>query len=154
MGRGSPSSLELRRAFRVEESRSQRRSDGTISLKGRRFEVPSRFRHLKRIHVCYASWDLRTVDLVDPHTGAVVCPLYPQDKTANAEGIRRTLQDPGFPETLTPESTEGGSGMAPLLEELMEEYSATGLPPAYIPKSAPDDDQTSNSNDDDTEGLA
>ena len=26
------------------------------------------------------------------------------------------------------------SGIAPLLKSLMEEYAATGLPPAYLPK--------------------
>ena len=66
VGRPSPTSDELRRAFRAEVSRTQRRSDGTLSLAGRRFEVPSRYRQLAQLHVRYARWDLRHVDLVDP----------------------------------------------------------------------------------------
>ncbi len=75
VGRPSPSSEELRRAFRAEVDRTQRRSDGTLSLEGRRFEVPGRYRHLTRLRVRYARWDLGAVDLVDPHTQ--VHPLRP-----------------------------------------------------------------------------
>ena len=133
VGRESPSSEELRRAFRAEASRTQRRSDGTISLEGRRFEVPSRYRHLERLRVRYARWDLRSVDLVDPRTGVILCALYPLDKTANADGRRRRLD-------LGPEADpESGApapapGIAPLLRKLMADYAATGLPPAYLPQ--------------------
>jgi putative transposase len=128
VGRASPASDALRRAFRLETSRAQRQSDGTVSLEGRRFEVPSRFRHLARLWVRYARWDLGTVDLVDPRTGALLSPLHPLDKAANAEGRRRRL-DPvaPAPAPVVP------NGMAPLLRQLMQEYAATGLPPAYIP---------------------
>ncbi len=54
VGRASPDSEALRRAFRLEAARTQRKSDGTISIEGRRFEVPSRFRHLDRLWVRYA----------------------------------------------------------------------------------------------------
>jgi hypothetical protein len=132
VSRPSPSSDELRRAFRAETRRTQRRSDGTLSLEGRRFEVPSRYRHLERLRLRYARWDLRTVELLDPHTGAILCPLYPLDKTANAEGRRRPVEplatDETVPDTVTPQS-----GMAPLLRQLIEDYAATGLPPAYLP---------------------
>jgi len=142
VGRPSPSSGDLRRAFRVEETRCQRRSDGTLSLKAKRFEIPSRFRHLKQVTVCYASWDLRSVDLLDSMTGQIVCPIYPQDKTANAEGIRRQLQDPGFhPEGALAQRNPKSSGIAPLLDEQMREYSAGGVLPAYLSKTARNDDK-------------
>jgi transposase InsO family protein len=131
VGRASPSSAALRRAFRLETSRAQRRSDGTVSIEGRRFEVPSRFRHLDRLWVRYARWDLGHVDLVDPRTGTLLGPLHPLDKAANAEGRRRRLE----PVALTPVTP---SGMAPLLRQLLREYAATGLPPAYIP-TAPEE---------------
>jgi hypothetical protein len=41
VGRESPSSDALRIAFSAEELRTQRRSDGTVSIEGRRFEIPS-----------------------------------------------------------------------------------------------------------------
>jgi putative transposase len=40
VGLERPSADELRRAFRAQLIRTQRRSDGTVSLFGRRFEVP------------------------------------------------------------------------------------------------------------------
>ncbi|MDP6944488.1 MAG: DDE-type integrase/transposase/recombinase [Myxococcota bacterium] len=133
VGRECPGSDALRRAFKRSASRTQRRSDGTISVKGSRFEVPSRYRNLQRLRVRYAEWDLRSVELVDPRSGTLLCDVYPVDKSANAEGIRRTFE----PEALLDESPSAnatGGGIAPLLRKLMAEYAATGLPPAYIPK--------------------
>lgn len=130
VGRESPGSEALRRAFRCEVTRTQRRSDGTFSLEGRRFEVPGRYRHLERLTVRYARWDLSAVELVDPRTGVQLCPLYPLDKTANADGRRRRLTP--LPDTLS-EPAPPSEGIAPLLRQLMSEYAATGLPPAYLP---------------------
>lgn len=42
---------ELRRAFRTERVRPQRLSDGTITVEGVRYEIPSAYRTLQRIHV-------------------------------------------------------------------------------------------------------
>ena len=132
VGRESPTSDELRRAFRIEKRRTQRRSDGTICLEGRRFEVPSRYRHVRRIHVRYARWDLTAVDLVDERSGTVVSPLYPQDKVANADGQRKTMEP--LPDADLGASEEPpADGIAPLLRQLMQEAAATGLPPSYVP---------------------
>ena len=106
----------------------QRKSDGTLSLAGVRYEIPARYRHLERVSVHFASWDLSAVDLVDTRTGEIVCPLYPLDKQRNADGRRKTIDD-GV------ESPPPAGGMAPLLRELLAEYAASGLPPAYIPKT-------------------
>ena len=123
---------ELRLAFTVSQTRIQRRSDGTISVEGKRFEIPSRFRHLRQLHIRYASWDLRALWLLDEHTGAVLERLYPLDKTKNAEGVRRTIQTPPSEEV-----PSEAPGIAPLLKKLMADYAATGLPPAYIPQEDP-----------------
>lgn len=132
VGRDSPDSLALRRAFRIRVRRSQRRSDGTISLAGRRFEVPSRYRQSKDIWIRYARWDLSRVDMVDPRTHALLCSLYPLDRARNAEGQRRVLVPLNSPEA--PPDEPPASGIAPLLRKYMADYSATGLPPAYLPK--------------------
>jgi hypothetical protein len=132
VGRECPPSDELRHAFKIERRRTQRRSDGTISLHGRRFEVPSRFRHVQRIHVRYARWDLSSVEMVDERTGAVLAPLYPLDKVANGDGVRKTMEP--LPDAALADADEPPSdGIAPLLEELMERVKAAGLPPAYVP---------------------
>ena len=137
VGRDCPDSETLRRAFRLTVTRRQRRSDGTIALAGKRFEIPSRYRHMEQVPVRYARWDLRHVDLIDPHTLAILCPLYPLDKAANASGARRRREATDQPMTETPPAT----GMPPLLRKLLEEYAATGRPPAYLPKN--DDDEES-----------
>jgi len=49
VGRESPSSDALRRAFRTEVTRKQRRSDGTVTVEGVRFEVPSAYRTLLQL---------------------------------------------------------------------------------------------------------
>jgi putative transposase len=128
VGRECPSAQALCAAFRVEVVRRQRRADGTFSLEGKRFEIPSRYRHLVNVHVRYARWDLSRVDLVDPHDGGVLCAVQPLDKAANANGVRRRLAPAaGAPVPAEP------AGMAPLLRELLADYAATGLPPAYLP---------------------
>jgi transposase InsO family protein len=134
VSRPCPSSDDLRLAFMVEESRSVRRSDCTISLEGRRFEIPSRFRHLSRVSVRFARWDLSVVHLVDAMTSVALDRIYPLDKEKNASGQRRALS-PGDSPASEPRSP---AGIAPLMKKLLADHAATGLPPAYIP--LPDDD--------------
>lgn len=144
VGRPSPSPEGLRRAFRADAVRTQRRTDGTLSLLGRRFEVPARFRHLERLHLRYAGWDLSHVDLVDGRTDEILSALYPLDKRQNASGRRRRLTSPrsesdtaATPVAAPPSpSSPPASGMAPLLADLLADYAATGLPPAYLPKES------------------
>jgi putative transposase len=129
VGQPCPSSEKLQQAFTAEVQRTQRRSDGTFSLEGIRFEVPSRYGHLEKLSIRYASWNLSTVYLCDPKTGAILCRLYPQDKMKNAEGLRAPKTSPiSLPDRVPP------SGMAPLLQKIISQYAATGLPPAYLPK--------------------
>lgn len=120
---------DLAAAFRIEVERRQRRSDGTVSLAGRRFEIPARYRHLARVHLRYARWDLTGVDLIDPRSGTVLCPVRPLDRAANADGERRALEASATEISPLPPS----SGIAPLLRKLLADYAATGVPPAYLP---------------------
>ncbi|MFT0174312.1 DDE-type integrase/transposase/recombinase [Paraburkholderia mimosarum] len=129
VGRECPSSDALRAAFRIDVTRTQRRSDGTVSLDGTRFEIPSAYRHLQRVRLRYARWDLSRVDLIDADSDAVLCALRPLDKAANADGQRRRLDAIDVVEPI-PDSTPG---IAPLLRQLLAEHAATGLPPAWIP---------------------
>jgi hypothetical protein len=131
VGRDAPDSKTLRQAFRRPVTRRQRRSDGTFSLEGVRFEVPSRYRQLETLHLRYAQWDLRTVELVDPRTGASLCPLFPLDKARNADGRRRNIAPMG---EVVPLIAPPKAGIPPLLKSLIEEYAATGQPPAYLPE--------------------
>jgi transposase InsO family protein len=130
VSRECPSSNALRSAFRIDVTRTQRRSDGTASLDGTRFEIPSAYRHLQRVRLRYARWNLGHVDLVDADTGKVLCPVRPLDKAANADGQRRRLDDLSSTANLAPVSQPG---IAPLLRQLLAEHAATGLPPSWIP---------------------
>ena len=112
------------------------KSDGTVVIDGRRFEIPNRYRHLTRIEVRYAGWDLGLVHLVDERTGKVLSRLYPQDKTQNANGLRRSL-DPISPEPIV---VKPATGIAPLLARLIDRQAATALPPPYLPKNEDGDD--------------
>ena len=125
--REAPEGDTLRDAFRIEVKRTQRRSDGTVSLAGQRFEIPARYRTLERVSLRLARWDMSYVHLVCPNTGHRLCQVTPLDKAKNASGERRQLELPHLEPLPTP------SGIAPLLKQLMAEYAATGLPPAYVP---------------------
>ena len=142
VGRDCPGSEALRRAFRMEVTRTQRRSDGTVTLEGVRFEVPSAYRTLLKLRLRVARWDLSSVALVDGRTGTHLATLLPLDKLKNADGKRRVLA----PAVTPPAPAHKPAGMAPLLRALMADYAATGLPPAYLPKN-----ETTVSNDEEDE---
>jgi transposase InsO family protein len=128
--RESPAIGELRRAFRRRAMRIQRRSDGTVSLDGRRLEIPSRYRSVSKVALRYASWDLSEVEMVDPETEEPLTVIHPVNLARNAEGTRAPLEAA----SMTPIETKA-PGLAPRMEELLAEYIASGLPPAYIPRA-------------------
>ncbi len=128
VGRDCPHSEALHKAFRKQAKRKQRHSDGSISVEGIRFEVPNAYHSLVTISVRYAHWDLSVIDMIDPDTSTILVPLYPQNKSANANGARR-LRDP---ESQAPEVTSPTT--PPYLQKLLSDYAATGLPQSYIPK--------------------
>lgn len=124
--RPCPSSEILKKSFRRTEKRKVRRSDGTISLSGKRFEIPQSYRHLLEISVQYCFWDLSNVDLSCCETGKVLCRIFPINKNKNSNAQRRSVK----PLTQIIDSDE----VAPIMDELLKKYSETGLPPAYQPK--------------------
>ena len=135
----SPYQNAKQEVFWAQVDRMQRRSDGTVSLEGQRFEVPARYGHLTRLRIRYARGDLSAVDLVDPHTHVILAAPYPLDTTANADGQRRRVP----PTTSTPrEPAPATATTAPLLRTLLADYAATGLPPADLPRpQAPPDEE-------------
>ncbi len=137
VGRPAPTAQALRRAFRMQRGRKQRKSDGTLTVEGVRFSSPWSTGRSSASRCATRDGILSTVDLVDPRSGAHLAVLYPQDKRKNADGRRRPVV-PGAPRNEPPAS----SGIAPLLESLMSEYAATGLPPAYLagPEPIEEDD--------------
>jgi putative transposase len=134
VARSCPESRDVRLAFCLEEARSQRRSDGTLSIRGIRFEAPSHLRHVSKVKVRYQSWDLSIAYLVDERNGVLITPIHPLDKARNARGHRRVIEPICDP---LAESAPPAEPIPPLLRKLLADYAATGLPPAYIPKDDP-----------------
>jgi putative transposase len=133
--RPAPDVETLVLAFTVRQGRTPRRSDGTVTIAGRRFEVPQRFVHLPRLELRFADWDLSRVWLMDESAGVVLARLYPLDRARNADRIRRPItpaQSPSGPSSEAP-------GIAALLRRYLADYAATGLPPAYLPHDLNDD---------------
>jgi hypothetical protein len=87
--------------------------------------VPNR--HLNRIEVRYANWNLGLVHLVDERTGHVLARLYPQDKTQNASGLRRLL-DPVSSASAASELTPATPAptIPPMLARLLDRQTAAG----------------------------
>lgn len=134
IGRPCPDSARLRDVFRTQQWRTQRRSDCTISVEGRRYELPSRYRSVQRVLVRYARWDGSSVDLIDPRTENILCAIFPLDRHRNADEYRRLLEPNADPQAVMVESSPRRSGIAPYLADLLAQYAANGLPPAYVPK--------------------
>ena len=134
--RDAPEPSMLPIAFRRDERRTQRRTDGTISIAGKRFEIPNAYRSLVRVTVRYAEWDLRQVSLVDPRTQACLAPIYPLDRRKNAEGLRRRIAPVNQASAQPAQSATAPSEWPPLLQKILAEHAASGLPPAYVPSPA------------------
>lgn len=126
--RPAPSPQELKEAFRRHLWRKVRRTDATISLEGSRFEVPYAYRHLDRVRIASARWDLSFTHLVDPKGGKSLMRIFPINKSRNASGERKRV-DLDVP---SQESDRSKGDLPPYLKQLLQEYSALGLPPAYL----------------------
>ncbi|WP_434782576.1 DDE-type integrase/transposase/recombinase [Ferrovum myxofaciens] len=132
--RECPDSETLRRHFRIEVTRKQRQSDGTVSLDGRRFEIPQAFGHLRGLTLRYARWDRNQADIVDSRSGVIQATIYPLDKTRHGDGRRRQIIQP-TPDTLLKSAQSAATPsdpQAPLMRHLLAQFAATGLPPAYL----------------------
>lgn len=128
VSRLAPDMSKLVACFRRDVKRTLRRSDQTISLEGKRFEIPSAYRTLKTVIVRYARWDLSQIHLIDAKTMECLVQIYPVDLQKNADGKRRFHAKQLELPLIEHKQTE-----APLMTKLIADYSATGLPPAYIP---------------------
>jgi transposase InsO family protein len=131
VSRLTPDSEFLHLAFTRRIKRTPRRSDATVVFDGIRFELPTRFAHLRSVLLRASSWDKSRMTLVDPHTGDALARLLPQDKAKNASAIRRTINPQNID---APSIRSGDDPMPALLRKWLADYAATGLPPAYLPK--------------------
>jgi len=134
VGRPSPDADTLRLAFTRQLTRTPRRSDATVVVDGIRYELPPRFAHLRTVTLRSPEWDKSQMTLVDPKTGGPLVRLLPQDKTKNADRLRRVIN----PSAVADNNHQKGKPMPALLQKWLADYAATGLPPAYLPKEEND----------------
>ena len=80
---------DLRRSFRMRTTRTIRKTDGTITLDGVRFEVPQSVRHLQELTLRYARWDLGEAEILCPTTFKSMFTILPLNRLANSTGARK-----------------------------------------------------------------
>ena len=129
--RPCPATDALKAAFRITVTRTLRRSDATVSVEGVRYQVPAPWRHLRELHLRVARWDRSSVELVDARSAQRLCILYPIDKRAHAQGLRRRTGPGGNDGGAN--GTGGEHEPAPLLRRILDDQAATGLPPLWQP---------------------
>jgi hypothetical protein len=142
VSRPSPDLPTLRFRFTQSRRSTQRQSDGTISILGVRFELPSHLRFCRHVPVRFQRWDLSVAYVVDERTGDPIARIFPIDTERNASGRRRSLEPEAPRSSLDLSQLDP---IPPLLRKILADHAATGLPPAYIPKdelaAQPDGDE-------------
>lgn len=144
VARKAPNNDTLRFKFTACRKRTQRKGDGTVSIEGVRFELPSRLRHLRHVTVRYRRWDLSHAWVVDERTDAIIARIQPLDRQKNADSARRLIEPVAEMPVVHEENP-----IAPLLRKLLQDFAATGLPPAYVPHTPTNDSDLSKENNDD-----
>ena len=136
--RPSPGSESLRSAFALRVTRSQRQTDGTVTLDGVRFEIPQCYRHMDGLKLSYARWDLSWAEILCPETNAILARIRPVPLEGNARGIRRdaaradSIANTKEMANLT-SADDSGSDLPPLLARCLEEYARHFPHAGYLP---------------------
>ena len=129
VSRECPDFNYLRQMFRREEFRTIRKSDATISIDSKRFEIPYQYRHFRKIRIRFTKWDLSFIHMVNDD-GKSIAQVYPVNKAGNASGVRKKVTRPLTENT----SSLDLDKLPPLLKQIVQKYQESGLPPAYLPK--------------------
>lgn len=130
--RNSSDGDELRNHFRRDIKRKVRYSDGTVSLKGMRFSLPDRFRHLRNVTIRFADWDMSNVHLIDAEEDVILSKIYPQNKKMNSSGIRRTKNESNS--ELNDKNTTDTDEVSELMQKFLHDYKKLSSSCAYLPK--------------------
>jgi len=126
--RECPGSDKLTLSFTRQKSRVPRRFDSTLTINGVRFELPWVYRNLPRVIVRFMEWNLSNAWLMDQEGEQLVAVIFPQNSKENYFNRRKSVDGEEN------ERVKVKDQIAPLLSQMMEDYAATGLPPAYISK--------------------
>ena len=91
--RPSPRHEELKRSFRMIIDRNVRKTDGTVTIDGVRFQIPQQYIHFDKILLRYARWDLSEAEIICPDTRKGLCTISPLDKRLNSNGFRKQVDN-------------------------------------------------------------
>lgn len=134
--RPTPSLDEMRRAFRVTDTRMQRRTDNTVTLEGVRFEVPQQYAHIEELTLRYARWDLGEAEILCPSTRRSLVTILPINRIENARGTRKERPHSPEPERNVKEGELldlEHDLIPPYLRHLLNEHSRTHPLVGYLP---------------------
>jgi hypothetical protein len=132
---------EMQRSFRMRIKRTVRKTDGTITLDGTRFELPQCYIHMDEVTLRYARWDLGEAEILCPDTFKPLCTVFPLNKLKNSLGLRQS--DPKRAETLAPDvALHSGEVLSlstdtlpPLLARCLEKHAQENRLQGYLPLS-------------------
>jgi transposase InsO family protein len=113
----------VRTAFMRNETRTVRVSDGTITLQGVRYQLPTAMRHLCRVRLRFAAWDKRIAYIEDERTGKIIGSANPVDPVQNSNSHRASL----------PNVRHYSALKSPVLRSLEKNRQESGRPPGYRP---------------------
>jgi len=91
--RQSPTFNELKKCFRMRAKRTVRKTDGTLTLDGIRFQLPRCYAHLDEVLLRYARWDLGEAEILCPDTLKPLSTVFPLDKLTNSLAHRNEDSD-------------------------------------------------------------
>ena len=137
--RQSPAFNELKNCFRMRTSRRVRKTDGTVTLDGIRFQLPRCYAHLDEVLLRYARWDLGEAEILCPDTLKPLSVIRPLDRLTNSLAIR--AEDPDKISKLIPEiivdSEEvlslSTDTLPPLLARCLQKHAEQNRLSGYIP---------------------
>jgi putative transposase len=84
---------ELIACFRTRATRTVRKTDGTITLDGVRFEVPQIYKHHDSLVLSYAKWDLGEAEIICPSSFKSLRTIYPINKLQNSLSYRKEIEE-------------------------------------------------------------
>jgi len=128
----------LKKSFRKTITRSVRKTDGTLTIDGIRFQIPQQYAFMESLTLRYARWDLGEAEIVCPQTKKDVCTIFPIDKISNSNAIRKERDSKNSVKTEHSFDLEedfldlNTDHLVPLLAHCLTEYSKKNIHNGYL----------------------
>jgi putative transposase len=137
--RQSPSFEDLKKCFRMRVKRAVRKTDGTLTLDGIRFQLPRCYVHLDEVQLRYARWDLGEAEILCPDSLKPLSVIFPLDKLTNS--LAHRAEDPDKASKINPEIVVDSEDvlslstdkLPPLLARCLQQHSEQNRLSGYVP---------------------